>query len=297
MPNLPGGSEVLGAIAVLLTAFGLSAVAGLRAYLPLLAVAVASNVATGNGQHLITLTTPFQVVGAWWFVVLLLVLMVGEFIVDKLPVVDHLSDAFHTIVRPLVGAAIMAGISNPLSNFNLLAAAIVGGALAFVVHAMKAASRPAVTATTAGIGNPIVSVLEDILAVVVTLLALLAPVVAFLLILVLALLAFRLVRAGWRRLRGNRQPTPAPAVSGSYSYPDYTTPMPPTPPAPAGPPMAPGSTSPYPVAPYPTSTQPAGPLPTMPYPANPYPAGPYPTSGDTTWPDDTATLPGHGGYP
>jgi hypothetical protein len=51
------------ALAVLLTALGLSTASGLRAYFPLLAVAVGSNVPTGNGQHLITLSKPFQALG------------------------------------------------------------------------------------------------------------------------------------------------------------------------------------------------------------------------------------------
>src|SRR5260370_28945621 len=104
--------------------------------------------------------------------------VMGEFIVDKIPVIDHLSDAVHTVIRPLSGAAIMAGISNPLSDHSLWAAAILGALLALVVHGVKAASRPAVTATTAGLGNPIISLIEDRIVVIVSLPAPLAPVVA-----------------------------------------------------------------------------------------------------------------------
>jgi hypothetical protein len=52
------------------------------------------------------------------------------------------------------------------------------------VHATKAAARPVVTVTTAGIGNPVVSVLEDVVAIIVSLLAILLPILAALLLLV-----------------------------------------------------------------------------------------------------------------
>lgn len=194
-------SEALG---VLLTALGLSSASGLRAYFPLLAVAIGSNVSTGNGQHLITLSRPFQALGTWWFIALLTVLVIGEFTVDKIPGLDHLSDAFHTIVRPLSGAIIMAGTANPLSERNIWAAAAVGAVLALTVHTAKAASRPAVTATTGGIGNPVVSVIEDIIVVVVSVLAVLAPFVAAALILVLVVAVGWLVSIGVKKLRSGK---------------------------------------------------------------------------------------------
>jgi hypothetical protein len=190
------GSE---ALAVLLTALGLSTASGLRAYFPLLAVAIGSNVSTANGHHLIALSAPFRALGTWWFVALLVVLVLGEFVVDKVPGLVHVSDAFHTIVRPLSGAIIMAGTANPLSEMNLWAAAVVGAVLALTVHTAKAASRPAVTVTTAGIGNPVVSLIEDGVTAVVSVLAMLAPFIAAALILVLA------VVSGWFIYRGAKQ--------------------------------------------------------------------------------------------
>jgi hypothetical protein len=192
------GSE---ALAVLLTALGLSTASGLRAYFPLLAVAIGSNVPTGNGQHLIMLSKPFQALGTWWFIALLVVLVLGEFTVDKVPILVHVSDAFHTIVRPLSGAIIMAGTSNPLSEQNIWAAAVVGALLALTVHTAKAASRPAVTATTVGLGNPVVSLIEDGVTAVITILAMLAPFVATALIVALAVVIGLLIYKGAKTLR------------------------------------------------------------------------------------------------
>jgi len=199
------------ALSVLLTALGLSSASGLRAYFPLLAVAVGSDVSTGNGQHLITLSRPFQALGSWWIIALLVVLVVGDFIVDKVPGLDHVSDAFHTIVRPLSGAIIMAGTDNPLSERNIWAAAIVGGVLALTVHTAKATSRPAVTAVTVGLGNPVVSVIEDGIVVVVSVLSVLAPFIAAALIVVLAVAVGWLVSGGAKKLHTGKptdRPTP-----------------------------------------------------------------------------------------
>jgi hypothetical protein len=207
MPDL-GQSEpmlVMTAIGVLLTALGLSTASGLRAYLPLLAVALGTDIPTSDGGTLITLSTPFkQLIGQnspWVLVALLAVLAVGEFGVDKIPGLDHASDLVHTIVRPVAGAIVMAGISNPLSESNVWAAAALGGMLAFSVHGAKAVTRPVVTATTAGMGNPLVSLFEDVLTLIVIVLSLLAPVLVFIFLVLVAFLIVRGIRGLFQRRR------------------------------------------------------------------------------------------------
>ncbi len=219
MPDTSSDPSNVQAIGLLFTALGLSSVSGLRAYFPLLALAIGSNVSAADGQRLITLTPPFEALSSWWFIALMVLFVIGEFIVDKIPVIDHLSDAVHTVIRPLSGAAIMAGISNPLSDHSLWAAAIIGALLALVVHGVKASSRPAVTATTAGIGNPIISIIEDGIVVIVSLLALLAPFVALALIVLLVFAIAFLIRAGWRRLRGRRTQQTVAASSATSTSP------------------------------------------------------------------------------
>ena len=73
--------------------------------------------------------------------------------------------------------------------------------LAGGVHAVKATARPAITTTTAGVGNPIVSVAEDILAAIVSVLSVLIPVLAAIILLIsLATLAWL-----WRRRRRRKR--------------------------------------------------------------------------------------------
>jgi hypothetical protein len=218
MPEVSGDSITVQAIGLLFTALGLSSVSGLRAYLPLLALAIGSNVTGSDGKPLVALSPSFHVLGSWWIVALLVLLVIGEFLVDKVPVIDHISDAVHTVIRPLSGAIIMAGVSNPISDRSPWAAAVLGAVLALTVHSAKAATRPAVTATTAGMGNPVISLLEDGAAVVFTVLALLAPYLAVVLGLILIVVVMYLIRSGWRRLRGSSKQASAAVSGDSTTY-------------------------------------------------------------------------------
>ena len=66
------------------------------------------------------------------------------------------------------------------------------------VHATKAVARPVVTVSTAGVGNPVVSTLEDIVAVVVSLLAVVLPIIAAVILLVFLIFIITIIRR-WRR--------------------------------------------------------------------------------------------------
>ncbi|PKO21858.1 MAG: DUF4126 domain-containing protein, partial [Chloroflexi bacterium HGW-Chloroflexi-1] len=57
-------------------------------------------------------------------------------------------------------------------------ALICGLLVAGGVHAVKATARPVITATTAGIGNPVVSVIEDVVSGATTIVAVVLPAVA-----------------------------------------------------------------------------------------------------------------------
>lgn len=224
---MPTDSNPLAAISLLLTALGLSSASGLRAYLPLLAVAIGSDLPGSDQGHLVALSQSFQSLGSPPIIAVLAALTIGEFFADKIPVIDHLSDLIHTVIRPASGAAIMAAISNPLSDTSPWLAAIVGGGLSLAVHGVKAGTRPVVTASTVGHGNPVVSLLEDVVVVVVGILAFVAPIIAFVLMALLVLLALRLLRRGLRRLRGRgrnkQQPPQSPMPPPLMPPPVYPT--------------------------------------------------------------------------
>jgi hypothetical protein len=182
------------------TAFGLSATAGLNAYLPLLVVAL-----TAKFTSLITLNQPWDVLTSWWVIGVLVVLLIIELIVDKIPVADSINDVVQTFIRPAAGAILFTASSGVTGDVHPVLAFIAGLLLAGGVHAIKATARPAVTTTTAGIGNWIASSLENITALISSVLSVLVPITIALIILVVIILILLFIVL--RRRRRRRQKT------------------------------------------------------------------------------------------
>ena len=156
----------------ILSAFGLSASAGLTAYIPLLVVALVARFTA-----LIQLSKPWDALTSWWTIGVLIVLCLIEFFADKVPAVNHLNDAIATIIRPAAGAIVFAASTQAVTHINPVFALILGLFISGGVHATKAlAIRPAVTATTGGAGNIPVSILEDLVSTITSILAVVVPV-------------------------------------------------------------------------------------------------------------------------
>ena len=181
---------MISAISHILTAFGLSSASGLNAYIPLLIVAL-----TARLTDWIQLNPPFDVLKNEWVIGVLVVLLIIETIIDKIPAADTLNDIVQTFVRPAAGAILFAASTNAV-NLNPVIAVILGLILAFGVHAVKATARPVVTASTGGLGNAFVSVGEDIVAAGVSVLAIVLPLLmGLVLVLLLGIFLLRPRRA------------------------------------------------------------------------------------------------------
>lgn len=182
-----------------LAAFGLSSSAGLNAYLPLLVVALAARF-----TNLIQLKAPWDALENPWVIGALSVLLLIEFFADKVPAVNHVNDAIQTFIRPTAGAILFASTTQVVTNMNPVLALILGLLVAGTVHVAKSAVlRPAVTATTAGAGTPVVSLMEDFTALVVSVAAVVVPVLVACVIILLTALVIWLF---WRRARTTRVP-------------------------------------------------------------------------------------------
>lgn len=178
------------------SAFGLSASAGLNAYIPLLVVAL-----LGKFTHLITLSSPWDTLESWWVIGVLLLLSLVEFFADKVPAVNHANDIVQTIIRPIAGAIVFAASAHIITNIHPVLAMIMGLFVAGSVHVVKSlAVRPVVTATTAGAANVPVSIAEDVISTILSIIAAVMPVlIAVILVLGSALIVWWI----WRRI--NRQ--------------------------------------------------------------------------------------------
>jgi len=175
-----------------MAAFGLAASAGLNAYIPLLVISL-----TAKFTDLIHLSEPWDVMTSWWIIGLLLVLSLIEFFADKVPAVNHANDAIQTFVRPVAGAIVFAASANVITEIHPVVALGAGVLVSGTVHAVKSAAvRPAITASTGGVGNVPVSMAEDIFATGLSIVAIIIPIlIAFLFILFSALIVWLF----WRR--------------------------------------------------------------------------------------------------
>ena len=175
-----------------MAAFGLSASAGLNAYIPLLVISL-----TARFTDLIHLSEPWDALTSWWIIGLLFVLSLIEFFADKFPAVNHANDAIQTFVRPVAGAIVFAASANVITEVHPVLALGAGVLVSGTVHAVKAAAvRPAVTASTGGVGNVPVSIAEDIFATGLSILAIIIPIlIGFIFILFTALVVWLF----WRR--------------------------------------------------------------------------------------------------
>jgi hypothetical protein len=171
-----------------LTGLGLSGAAGLNAWLPAFAGALLTRLGV------VELGEPFDELSRTPALVLLGVLMTADFVGDKVPAVDHVLHAVGTFVAPVSGTLMFFGETEA----SLFVSAIAGGFTAEAVHAARATVRPLSSAATLGVGNPVLSLLEDLGSAGLVLFAFVVPVLAVLAVAALIVLAFVV----WRRRPG-----------------------------------------------------------------------------------------------
>ena len=178
------------------TAFGLSFSAGLNAYIPLFIIG-----SLAHYTDLVKLSSPYDVLADPWALIVLGVLIIIEFLADKVPAINHVNDLIQTFFRPVAGAIAFAATAGVVTNIHPILALTCGLLVAGGVHTVKSAIiRPAVTATTGGVANTPVSILEDITATVVSFLSILIPIlIVFVIILFVAAIVM------WRSQRVKSQ--------------------------------------------------------------------------------------------
>ncbi len=188
------------ALMTILAAFGLSASAGLNAYIPLFIIGVVAH----YFPQAFTLHPPYDWIANPWFLIVLGVFIIIEFLADKVPAINHINDLLQTFIRPAAGAIAFAASAKVVTDVHPLLALVCGLLIAGSVHTVKAAAvRPAVTATTGGAGNAPISLAEDIVATIVSILSVLLPILATALI----VLAISLMLWWWAERRRRKNTT------------------------------------------------------------------------------------------
>lgn len=199
-------------LALLGSAAGLGILAGVRLYFTVFALGLAMRM----GWFEPNASSHVQVLAQMPVLVTSFVLLVAEFIADKVPWFDSIWDAVHTFIRP-VGAAALG--MTALGSFDPATTTLIGlisGGAAFTGHASKAAARVAVNHSPEPFSNWALSFAEDLLVplglwvlVEHPWIAAGAAVVFLLIFVVVARLVWRAFRGIFSRLRRSQTPSPA----------------------------------------------------------------------------------------
>jgi hypothetical protein len=197
-------------ISTLAVSMGASWVSGINLYATVATLGLLSRFA-----HL-KLLGDLDVVTNWWVIGIALFLFVIEFIADKIQLVDSVWDIIHTFIRIPAGAVLAATAFGDFDRSVQVIALLLGGGLALSSHGTKAAARALINTSPEPVSNIVVSLSEDILAVVTVVAAVFLPVVVFLIIAVGLIFSFwllprviRFFRKVYQSIRGFFSPASA----------------------------------------------------------------------------------------
>ncbi len=147
------------------------------------------------------------------------VMLVGEFVADKVPWFDSLWDAAHSFIRIPGGIALAWGALGDHGPAAQLAAAIIGGGVVTGTHFTKAATRAALNQSPEPFSNWTASFAEDGIVLAGLWLLIAHPFVFAALLAVFVLLMIWLLPKLWRALRAvwtriGRRDGPPPLSAG-----------------------------------------------------------------------------------
>lgn len=184
-------------LAVLL-GLGLAAATGLRTFLPLLMLSAAVHFELFG----IVVGESMQWVGSTAALIALSIATVAEVLADLIPLVDNALSLVGTVTRPIAGALVAwAAFSELDPTWAAIAGIVVGAPTALAVSTAQTGTRAVSTATTAGVGNPVLSVIDSTASFVTSLIALVVPLLVIPLLILFGWLGFK----GYARMRRARR--------------------------------------------------------------------------------------------
>jgi hypothetical protein len=187
------------ALAALGRTLGFSFAAGINLYATVAILGLASR------YGWVALPEQYRVFDSDLIITAAIVMYAIEFFADKIPWVDSLWDAMHTVIRPLGGALIAVTTLGEASPATETLVGLLGGTLAAGTHFTKAGTRAVANASPEPFSNWLLSLGEDVFVVTLGFIALKYPLAAALIVLVaivlMAVFAAWIVRAVKRRWR------------------------------------------------------------------------------------------------
>ena len=155
----------------------------------------------------IHLPAPMQVLSHPWVLGIAIALYAVEFLADKVPYVDTVWDAVHTLIRPPAAALLAYSATVAAPPEWRWSAALLAGGVALTSHGTKASARAAVNTSPEPFSNWLLSLGEDALAVWLTWMPTVHPTATIAIVRLLIVLAgfllfhlFRFLRRSLQRL-------------------------------------------------------------------------------------------------
>jgi len=182
---------------------GFSFAAGINLYATVAILGLASR------YGWVALPPQYQAFDNDWIIGLAIALYVIEFVADKIPWVDSVWDAVHTVIRPIGGALIAITTLGDASPAAEVTIGLVGGALAAGTHFGKAGTRVMANASPEPFSNWFLSLAEDAFVVGLGVLALKYPLAAAIVVIVGVALLIAFASWIYRALRRRRARAPA----------------------------------------------------------------------------------------
>src|SRR6476659_9270443 len=182
---------------LLSVALGLACLAGLNLYLTVFATGLAIHF------HWIVLAPQYQslaILGQPIVVIISGILFLLEFFADKIPWVDTIWDAVHTVIRPVGGAFLATRALGHTSPVFEVIVALLGGAMSFASHSLKASTRLVVNGSPEPFSNIAVSTGENVLVIGAVALLWHYPIAVFSFLAILFALTFYFLPRIWRSI-------------------------------------------------------------------------------------------------
>lgn len=173
----------------ILMGIGLSAACGFRIFVPFLIISIAS--LSGN----LALAEPFRWIGTTPALITFGAATVLEIAGYYIPWVDNILDTVASPAAVVAGIILMASVvtgMSPLLKWSLVI--IAGGGVTAAVQSLTGMTRAASSATTGGLGNPVVASLELGASVVLTIAAIVIPVIAVAVVILLLFLTVKILK-------------------------------------------------------------------------------------------------------
>jgi len=189
----------MGAVQLLGVAASLSLLAGWRLYATVLATGLAMRFGL---LHLPERAHALDVLANPWVIGAAALGALAELFADKIPWVDSLWDAIHTVIRPLGGALLALAVVDARDPAWQVAAFLLGGGAALLSHTAKAGARAVINTSPEPVSNIAASTGGDVFTIGSLWLVLTHPAVAIVVAAVVLVIVAALLLVSWRALRG-----------------------------------------------------------------------------------------------